>query len=139
MRGNPVPDADHVLRHCSGTAIEWTEDREAIGVTTAALYDDDPTGISVTWVESFARSSDPELAAIEAICATRTVRPNHRFAKFRVGLIKSAGRDAGVELEVQHNPKERNEGHSVIMGLEPRNHSELIARLVLEIVALLSK
>jgi hypothetical protein len=138
LKGDPVPDEHHVLRHCSGTVIERTGEDLAIGVTSAAFEDDDPDGVSVTWIEWFGASDDPERAAIDAIRATRTVRPRHRFGKFNVGLIKMAGSDAGVDLEVAHDPEPGNGGHSVIVGLKPNAHTELMARLVIDLVALLA-
>ncbi len=137
LKGDPVPDEHHVLRHCSGTAIEKDDTGEPIGVTKDAFADDDPEGVFVTWIEYFAQSADPERAAINAICATRTVRRKNRFAKFNVGLIKAAGRDADVPLGVEHDPIPRNDGHSLIKGLA-NDHAELMNRLALDLVGLLS-
>jgi hypothetical protein len=139
LKGAPVPDEHHVLRQCSGITIEKNDAGEPIGVTKDAFADDDPDGISVTWVEYFAQTGDPERAAIAAIRATpRTVRPTHRFGKFKVGKIKSAGRDAGVELGVEHHPDGGNDAHCLIKGLVPGEHANLMNRLALDIVALLS-
>lgn len=138
MRGDPVPDEHHVLRQCSGTALERNKAGDPIGVTKDALDDDDPDGVSVTWVEYFARSADPDRAAIEAIRATpRTVRPTHRFGKFNVGQIRAAGREVGVSLAVEHDPRPTNPGHSLIKGLVPNDHAGLMARIALDLVALL--
>jgi hypothetical protein len=119
--------------------IERNDAREPVGVTKDAFADDDPDGISVTWVEYFAQSADSERATMEAVRATpRTVRPKHRFGKFNVGLIRTAGRDAGVMLAVEHDPIPRNPGHSLIKGLVPEIHAELMNRLALDVIALLS-
>lgn len=139
LRGDPLPDEDHVIRQCSGTAIERDpETLQAIGITKDA-FDDDPDGVSVTWVEYFAKAPDQERAAMDAVKATpRTVRATHRFGKLNVGLIRAAGRDAGVPLAVEHDPIPRNLGHSLIKGLAPNEHTELMNRLALDVVALLS-
>jgi hypothetical protein len=139
LKGDPLPDEDHVIRQCSGTAVERDpETQQPIGITKDA-FDDDPDGVSVTWVEYFAKSPDPERAAMEAIKATpRTVRPTHRFGKFSVGLIRAAGRDAGVPLAVEHDPIPKNPGHSLIKGLAPNDHAELMNRLALDLITLLS-
>jgi hypothetical protein len=138
LKGDPVPDEHHVLRHCSGTAIEKSDTGEKIGVTRDAFVDDDPDGISATWVEYFAQFADPERAAIQAICATRTVRPTHRFGRFNVGLIKAAGIDAGATLAVEHDPIPGNDGHALILGLVSNDHAVLMNRLAIELVALLA-
>jgi hypothetical protein len=140
LKGDPVPDEHHVLRHCSGLQIERSpETGEMIGVTKEAFDDDDPDGISVTWVEYFAQSADADRAAIGAIRATpRTVRASHRFAKFNVGRIRTAGQEAGVALGVEQDPVPNNPGHALLKGLVPTNHTELMARLALDLMALLS-
>jgi hypothetical protein len=138
LKGDPVPDEHHVLRHCSGRAIEKDDAGKPIGVSKDAFDDKDPDGVSVTWIEYFAASEDPEL---EAICATQrmlTIRRTHRLGKFRVGVIREVGRAAGVALVVEHQPEAKNEGHSLIKGLVPADHSALMQRLALELVALLS-
>jgi hypothetical protein len=119
--------------------IERNDAGERVGVTKDAFADDDPDGISVTWVEYFAQADDPERAAMEAVRASpRTVRPSHRFGKFNVGLIRAAGRDAGITLAVEHDPMPRNPGHSLIKGLMPDDHADLMNRLALDLIALLS-
>jgi hypothetical protein len=139
VKGDPVPEEHHVLRHCSGTSIEKDDAGKPIGVTADAFDDDDPEGISVTWVEYFAQSDDPDRAAIEAIRTIRPgVRPTHRFGKFNVGLIKTAGMEVGVLLGVEHDPISGNDGHSLITGLVPNEHANLMNRLALDVVALLS-
>jgi hypothetical protein len=139
LKCDPVPDDHHVLRHCSGTAIERDPDTdEPLGVTKDAFDNQDPEGVSVTWIEYFVASGDAERAAIKAIHATRTVRRRHLFGKFSVGLIKAAGRDVGVTLAVEHDPIPGNDGHALIKGLVANEHLELMNRLALEVVALLS-
>jgi hypothetical protein len=140
LKGDSLPDDDHIIRHCSGRSIERDPDTlEPIGVTKDAFDDDDPDGISVTWVEYFAAAPDPEHAAMQAVRASpRTVRSSHRFGKFNIGRIKLAGSDAGVPLSVEHDPISNNPGHSLLKGLLPEIHTALMNRLALEMVALLT-
>jgi hypothetical protein len=138
LKGDPLPDEHHVLRHCSGRAIEKDDEGQPIGLTKDAFDDDDPDGVSVTWIEYFAGASDCERTAIAAICGTLTVRRTHRFGKFNVGMIRAVGTDAGVVLGVEHDPIPGNEGHALIKGLVPSEHFALMNRLALELVALLS-
>jgi hypothetical protein len=138
LKGDPIPDADHVLRHCTRTVLDCPDGVTPIGVTKDAFADDDPDGVSVTWVEYFANFADPERAAMQAIRATRTVRSKHRFGKFNVGRIRAAGIDAGVMLDVEHEPIPGNDGHALISGLVPNEHAGLMNRLALELVALLA-
>jgi Nickel responsive protein SCO4226-like len=131
-----------VLREL-GPDIQWVEsyvaaDTQPIGLTKDAFDDDDPDGVSVTWIEYFAGASDCERTAIAAICGTLTVRRTHRFGKFNVGMIRAVGTDAGVVLGVEHDPIPGNEGHALIKGLVPSEHFALMNRLALELVALLS-
>lgn len=95
------------------------------------------TGFPSPWVEYFAGAADPDRAAMEAVGASRTIRPSHRFGKFNVGRIKSAGHDAGVWLVIEHDPIPNNAGHSLIKGLLPDLHIALMNRLALDIVAIL--
>lgn len=73
-----------------------------------------------------------------AVGATRRVRPSHRFGKFNVGRIRSAGSDVSVSLAVEHDPLPDNLGHSLLKGLLPCIHAALMNRLALDIVALLT-
>lgn len=75
---------------------------------------------------------------MQAICATRTVRRTHIFAKFNVGRIRAAGRDARVALAVEHDPALENEGHALILGIVANDHAVLLNRLAIELVALLA-
>lgn len=44
LKGDPLPDEDHVIRQCSGTAVERDpETQQPIGITKDA-FDDDPMG-----------------------------------------------------------------------------------------------
>lgn len=140
MKGDPLPDADHVIRHCYGRSIERDpETLQPVGVTKEAFDDDDPDGLSVTWVEYFAASMDPERAAMEAVRASpRDIRRSHRFGKFNVGRMRAAGRDADTLLSVEHDPIPTNPGHSLIKGLLSESHAELMNRLALDLVALLA-
>ena len=135
MKGELLDDEHHVIRHCAGKAVE-KEEGIPVGITRAAFDDDDTDGVSVTWIEYFASADDPEAAAAAVIRATRTVRKSNALAKLNVGLVRRAGDLFGVDLDVEHDPLPENPAHSLIKGLTPNQHFELMEQLALDTIAL---
>jgi hypothetical protein len=98
------------------------ENGEIRGVFSHAFESDDD-GISVTWLEYFAGSSEEQLmAARQAMGRGRTLRASNRLAKLNVAAIVAAGKGVRKPLSVIHDPikqptEKENLGHSLIIGV----------------------
>ena len=121
MKGDDVPPAHHVLRHCRQGDLK-VEDGTIKGVYPDAFEPDDD-GISVTWMEYFGGSPIEQLAAARAAMDRgRRLRASNRLAKLKVSAILAAGEAVKRVLSVVHDPIEQppereNLGHSLIGGI----------------------
>ena len=87
MKGDVVPDADHVSRYCSRSRL--TEE----GKVTAAAFQlkEDEQSISVNWLESLDQPNrEAEIAKVrEALSSDITLRRTGRIAVLNVGETRS--------------------------------------------------
>lgn len=142
MKGDIVPDADHVTRLCGGSHIR--ED----GTIAATAYKPRPgeTYLSVNWLEFFA-DKDREAALAEvrrALAAKRTIGSTSRLAISNVGGLRDFVRQesaARTELTVRHEPENDPDrlydpSHSGIYGIPEDDMAvpELIASNVASVV-----
>jgi hypothetical protein len=119
VKGDQIPDADEVLRHCRST--DWSSDGRTEKVSGEAFIPD-TDGVSVTWVQFFPGRRDEQLrAARAAIASGLKIRQSHRFAVIGVGEVVHTGRQRGVQLNVAHDPLQvgaiRNDAHCLILGI----------------------
>ncbi len=134
MKGDPLPDADHVIRHCRERDIKADENGPR-GIFPFAL-DSDPDGLSVTWMEFFQGSLTDQISSVrEAIGRQRRIRKSNRLALLNVGKIRSIGRSFDTELRVEHDPdltpRKENPAHSLVIGIQAENE-DLKNRLAME-------
>jgi hypothetical protein len=143
MRGDIVPDADHVTRLCGGSHVR--ED----GTVAATAYKPRPgeTYLSVNWLE-FLAMPDRETALAEVrrtLAAKRSIGGTSRLAISHVGSMRAHVRQEDAthaELSVRHEPEHTPGGptdasHSGIYGVPGDDMivPELIAANVLTIVS----
>jgi len=135
MKGDVLPDSDHVAHYCGGSTIQ--EDGE-ISAAAFTLRQNEEY-LSVNWLEyldSADRSS--QIRNLQWVYASKLrVGANARIAVLNVGSLRakveqeSPGRHT---LRVEHEPEEDDPSHSGIYGLPQDDEiaAELLAQAVLE-------
>lgn len=138
MKGDPVPDSDHVARFCRPAQVSNGE----IQATAFMLRASEPN-LSVNWLEILNCSDRAaEIREIQKIYQiTFKVGPNARIAVLNVGEVRNIVRSETPDnrvLEVLHDPilndpmRLDDESHSEIRNLKVDD--EFIAELILEVL-----
>ncbi len=133
MKGDRLPEQDHISRYCAPTTAPD-------GQPTAAsfmLRPADP-GLSVNWLEYFDLSDQPAQIAQVRQTIGLTLRANGKFAVLNVGEVidhVEKNDPNGRVLDVLHEPQEEDESHAGIYGygIEDFLVANLIAEVVIEI------
>lgn len=137
MKGDTVPDQDHVARYCKPSKI--TEDGQID--PSAFILRKDEEGLSVDWLECLNCSSrEDEIIKMRKIYSTRlTVGVKTRIAILNVGGVRQKVRTESLDkriLEVIHDPlvddPSEVDPHSEIYNMKQDNH--LIAELIAEVI-----
>jgi len=139
MKGDTVPDTDHVTRHCRPKQID--DNGEIQG--SAFMLRDVETGLSVDWLEKLRCSNrEDEIAEIRNIYYSRFNRigAGDKIAVLNVGRVRNhvrVGTPDGRILEVIHTPEiddDEEDPHSEIINMrpEPMRIAELIRETILE-------
>ena len=133
MKGDPIPDQDHVARLCS-----YQHAPEGQIQATAFLLKKDDHCLSVDWLEFFNCSTIiEEFAEIRKVYTLRFNRVGAKalIAVLNVGevceKVLKESHDRRI-LEILHDPLKNDPSHSGIYNLRPDN--EFIAELILETV-----
>lgn len=139
MKGDIIPDSDHVARYCKPSTIEDCQ----IQATAFQLRPKDKS-LSVNWLE-FLKCSDrnEEIAAIQKVYNNKLkVRSNARVAVLNVGKTRSKVLFESVDqrsLEFKHNPLDfpddplkTDPSHSGIYNI--KHDDEMIAELILSVI-----
>lgn len=136
MKGDPLPEQDHISRYCS--AIHCTEN----GEVTGRAFQLRPTEeyLSVNWLE-FLQLNDrqEEIGEIRKILGSKlTLGAKAKFAVLNVGetinYVRSNSQDAR-KLEVLHEPEVNDPSHSGIyyeLGHDDNLTTDLIAEMIKE-------
>lgn len=134
MKGDKVPDQDHVARYCPFSKLSPDGQIQA----TAFMLRSDEERLSVNWLEFLECSSrDNEIIEIRKIYSQkfRRVGAQAKIAVLNVGEIREnvlKKTQNGRNLEVLHEPLENDPSHTEIYNLRP--DEELIAELILETI-----
>jgi hypothetical protein len=122
VKGDEIPQTDHVALHCEPLAFEVKPDGTRGGLKIDAFRADED-GISVYWVE---HEPGPFEECVERTCcllaSLRTVRRNHGFGILKVGEIIQTAAAGNRVVTVVHDPidePEPNPAHSLIKGCIP--------------------
>ena len=138
MKGDDLPDAEHVVRYASGSHV--LEDGEVDG--SAFLLSRGNPGLSVNWLEYFTDLAKPrQLNQVRQLLRLKR-RPSGRFAELNVG---ATGRHLHGRLDACrfiHEPSDADNeydadpSHSEIIGLPPHGSPEaaLIGDMIAECV-----
>lgn len=117
--------AEHTVGvHCSPARLITQEGDNGelipVGVSHEAFIPDDD-GVSVSWVEHPHHQSPKQDSMIRCLVSNRRVKATHRAAVLKVGAIIQCGSKMGQPLQVEHDPYEDYECHSLIKGLNDKN------------------
>lgn len=139
MKGDKIPDQDHVARYCKPTQVSDGEIQ-----ATAFMVRSVDKHLSVNWLECFkCDSRENEIAELRKIYSEKfkNIRPSAKIAILNVGevcekvLKESSDRR---RIEILHDPTPPtpfhtgDPSHSGIYNL--RNDDEFIAELIVEAV-----
>ncbi|SDW87679.1 hypothetical protein [Thiocapsa roseopersicina] len=139
MKGDQVPDADHVARYCGGASIH--EDGRVDGsVFRLRKFDGKPEPyLSVNWLEYLEPSDrSKQLDALRTAFQQKPsfkVRSSARFAVHNVGALRGYVRTNSpdqCELSVLHEPDLDDDSHCGVYGLPMDD--DLVADLIADIV-----
>lgn len=131
MKGDPVPNKDHICRYCSAT--QCTEKGQVTGAAFQLRTIDE--NLSVNWLEFLRLANRQEQISEVRRVLSLTLVAKAKIAVLNVGEILNYVRTQSPDsrnLSVLHNPEEDDPSHSAIYGF--RYDDYLIADLIAEVV-----
>ncbi len=131
MKGDPIPDQDHISRYCS--AMHCTENGQVTG--TAFQFRQIEECLSVNWLEFFHLADrQEEIREVRKVLRLK-LGAKAKIAVLNVGetikYVRTQSPDAR-NLSMLHEPEEDDPSHSGIYGFQYDDH--LIADLIAEMV-----
>lgn len=134
MKGDPVPDSDHMSRYCKGTCIDNGR------INGTAFYLRSGEDLSVNWLEfTQCPDRDEQIKEIRKTLGGRlTLGNSAKIAVLNVGDLKEnvyLNSEDNRELDVKHDPifePPPDHSHSEIYNLRP--DYDVIADLLAEII-----
>ena len=128
MKGEPLPDQDHISRYC---APKTAPDGKPTGASFM-LRPIDPF-LSVNWMEYFGDiGQDAQINKIRESIEL-SLAASGSFAVLNVGaILDQVQRNSEIQLDVLYEPTPGDPSHSGIHGY--RHEDDLIADLIAEIV-----
>ena len=129
MKGDPIPDPDHVARYCGGSQIRT--DGKVSGMAFRLKPREEY--VSINWLEQLDRTSRSiQIDLLRPILA-RSLRigAKARIAVLNVGEVKRAVRSESPdarEIDFRHEPLEGDPSHGGIFGLDQED--DLIGDLI---------
>lgn len=135
MKGDKIPDEDHISRLCFPKHVDKTYGEIQ---ATAFMLREGEESLSVNWLEILKlQNRDCELSEIKSIYKSKfSVNPNAKIAILNIGevcdIVNKESEDNRI-LEILHDPGKNDPSHSGIYNL---NHDDqLIAELILKVVS----
>jgi DNA polymerase III delta prime subunit len=137
VKGDPIPDEDHVTRFCQRSRIS----KNGIPQATAFMLRENEIGLSVNWLEIFALSNrQEEINRIRQVYATymKKIRPDEKITVLNVGTFKRKVQQETEDnraLMVISDPTNLNDpidSHCEILNMRP--NQEIIAELIRETI-----
>ena len=141
MKGDDLPDHDHVVRYVKPSMVE--EDGAANGADFRLRpHRPDDSGLSVSWLEVFGSDHVHQLAEVRRLSRLQ-LRANGLFADMNVGKVRSEVVQELETLRIVHDPLEATAGHEAdpshaeFTGLPPGDSDQalLIGDLIAECVS----
>ena len=137
MRGERIPDSDHIVRHVPWSKLRKDEDDNVLGVLGEAFRRrEGEDTLSVNWVEYFdGEPAQQRIATVQCMRGSELrIRPNSKcgYAIGNVGLIADVCRERSGRIRVIHEPVDSNEGHADVRRL-PRDNDGLLDLLAADV------
>jgi len=128
MKGDPLPDQDHISRYC---ATKNAPDGKPTGASF--MLGQDEEFLSVNWMEHFGDiGQDAQINKIREYIEL-SLAASGLFAVLNVGaILDQVQRNSEIQLAVLHEPTQGDPSHSGVHGY--RYEDDLIADLIAEIV-----
>lgn len=134
MKGQAIPDSDHVARYCKASTVEHGE----ISATAFMLRETEEY-LSVNWLEELRRSNRAsQIRDLQELYARKLrVGAVARIAILNVGIVRTKVERDSLDrrvLRVLHDPEPDDPSHSGIYNIPHDDEivAELIAQVVLE-------
>jgi hypothetical protein len=131
MKGDPLPDKDHISRYC---APKTAPDGQPTGASFMPRKGEE--FLSVNWMEQFGKTDQKaQIAKIREHIELSLAR-NGLFAVLNVGKVIDHIHKVGEKkLSILHEPTQDDPSHSGVHGYqyEDLHVAELIAEVVIEI------
>jgi hypothetical protein len=133
MKGDKIPDENHVARYCSPIHVPGGEIQ-----ATAFMMRQVDTSLSVNWMEYFKCSSrEGEITELRNAYSAKNliVKATGKIVVLNAGEVREKVLTESPDsrkLEVLHDPEEKDPSHSGIYNL--KNDDILIAELILETI-----
>ncbi len=132
MKGDIIPDDDHIARFCRPSHIS-----NGTIQATAFMVRKIEQCLSVNWLEFLNCSNrNDEITEVRKIYNKKlAVSANAQIAVLNVGTLRNSIETESLDnrvLEVLHNPSSNDESHSGIYNY--KSDDELIAELMLETI-----
>lgn len=134
MKGDVIPDPDHVARYCGASTVD-----EGKIQATAFMVRERDAYLSVNWLEALGRHERAaQVRDLRALYGKKLkVGAKARIAILNVGAVRSKVETEspdGRQLRVLHEPEPDDPSHSGVYGIPHDDDlaAELIAQVVLE-------
>jgi hypothetical protein len=144
MKGQRIPDRNHVARHCRASELSYGQDGQPNGVSETAFQPraTDVGGISAVWLDFFAGTRPYQLNCVRSVISLKATS-TQRLAIVSVASIIAAISSAGVASAIIEDPcddlpPDANVAHALISPLDILNDKtirEAIASSVNEMAA----
>lgn len=141
MKGDPLPDADHVLRYAGGSTVDEGKVTGTAFLWTKTAPDD--AGLSVNWMEKFEGTTEERIQRVRDL-ARLTYGATAKLAQLNVGRVKTyvAAEAPDTILDIIEDPLPAKDAHpedpshSAITNLPDKDTpaAELIGDLIAECV-----
>ena len=134
MKGDAIPDSDHVARLCKASSVD-----NGVIQATAFMLRQIEQYLSVNWLEELNRPDRAsEVRELQDLYGRKFkgVGAGARIAVLNVGILRAQveNKSSGGRLRILHEPEDFDPSHAGIYGIPHDDDlvAELIAQVVLE-------
>lgn len=131
--GDPLPPADHIVRHCRGSAFD--PDTEEVTGTAFFVTGSNHTSVSVNWLEWFDGSVAEQLEALRHFVELNVTR-TWKMATLNVGdcceRINKLEMDQQTSVDIRYEPTKNDPSHAGISGYDLEMIADQLAILANE-------
>ncbi len=133
MKGQAVPDSNHVARYCRASSVDSGE----IQATAFMMRENEPY-LSVNWLEELKRPDRKDEIRELQLLYSRKLRvcATARIAVLNVGAVRIKVEHESVDgrlLSITHEPESDDPSHAGIYGIP--HDDEFVAELIAQVVS----